>query len=160
MKEWHKEAVALKRKGWTYRRMADHFGVSPSAVQWAVTYPRKPRPYIRVGPAQPKGRAKAIIETVCSITKQRQVDVLSRCKWQPYVDARFAIYHLLRTELGYNYSRIGRSVGRNHSTVMQGLKRLSPKQIELAAKAWRQLQALELFRPASFQPVVMHANPS
>jgi hypothetical protein len=40
MKAWHLEARRMRAEGWKFIAIAAHFGVSESAVEWAVGSPR------------------------------------------------------------------------------------------------------------------------
>lgn len=151
MKEWHRHALIMRDNGWKHRQIAKHFGVSPQAVYWAFNYAQgtgKKRGYIPVEPPRPTAKAKAIIGAVCRVMKMRPEEALSICRRQRIVDARWAMYWLLRNELNYNIAHIGRAVGKDHTTVRHGLAHLTDKHLAIASRARALLDA----SPPVFQP--------
>jgi hypothetical protein len=113
-------------------------------------------------PPRPTERSRAVLGAVSIIRCVSVGAILSITRKQEVVDARWAAFWVLKHECKYGLAKIARVLGRDRSTVRYALKQMNERQIELAEMARDRLihTRPELFRPASFQPVVMHANPS
>jgi chromosomal replication initiation ATPase DnaA len=104
--------------------------------------------------ARPTERSKAAIGAVCAITRILPGEVLSLARKQPIVDARWAVFWFLKHECKYATFKIGRVMGRDHTTVLWALKHVTDKQIDIAKRAKERLTRTcpELFRPCRDQP--------
>lgn len=57
----------------------------------------------------------------------RHQDILGKTRLAPVVDARYEVAFIARNQLGYTLPRIGRALGRDHTSVLNGLRRIDRK---------------------------------
>lgn len=65
---------------------------------------------------------KDLLREASYLFKVSQRDIDSKYKFDFILPARFAIWHALRTT-GSTYAQIGRWFGRDHSTIINGVRR-------------------------------------
>ena len=65
---------------------------------------------------------KDLLREASYLFKVAQRDIDSRCKYDFILPARFAVWHALRST-GSTYAQIGRWFDRDHSTIINGVRR-------------------------------------
>lgn len=63
-----------------------------------------------------------VIDGIARYVKVSEEDLKSRCRRREYCDARHMYCNILRTKLNYSLINIGRSIGRDHTTVINSVK--------------------------------------
>lgn len=87
---------------------------------------RREREFGLLPPADPRERrAFAVLAAVCRVQGLGITIVLSTDRTQEVSEARFVVMWCLRHLLGMTYVAIGKTVGRDHGAVMNGLDRVS-----------------------------------
>lgn len=69
-----------------------------------------------------KPSAKDILRRVCSVFDVEKSDILRDVRHREAVRARWVAMYAIQHILGYSYPQIGRIMGKDHTTVMHGIK--------------------------------------
>lgn len=69
-------------------------------------------------------RLRVLEEAVCKISGVALDDLYSRKRDREYSEARMAVWLVAHETMGYSYPYIGRIYGRDHTTIVSGVKKL------------------------------------
>ena len=61
-------------------------------------------------------------ETIELINESLSIDISRETRKREYVEGRYIYYHICRKKYGSTFEQIGRSIGKNHATVMHGIE--------------------------------------
>lgn len=79
----------------------------------------------------PRQKRQTIIDEAAARYGVNPADIIGRKRGEELATARFEVYTRMRNEMNLSYPQIGRSLKRDHTTIIHGVKRFA----EIAAKA-------------------------
>lgn len=103
---------------------AEHLGRTPGAVRHYASSHGMATEDTKVK-AQPSIKTRALIASIAVQHGCKSSEILGRCRRPEIIRARYAVAKYLRDVSGYSYPKIGKHLGRHHSTIIKVMRRVA-----------------------------------